>query len=291
MADEEEEVEQVEEKPERKRKVILSVTDRKDFREVVKNKVTAVKHALNGNLFPNAEDITMEALKEAGINEESDSISEKITSINYEIDEIVSEHMQNKKDERDLEKTTLKEDINKQIRLLEETYIVSKNALKDQLSAADRTINEKYKNMEAGIIAENAKEQNEKRLALVTLRTKAQEIEEKVRQDINEKNRFISKFKYRIESSLDDIYNRVLEDLVIASTRDQAVEALQKIPSAQELIQSCQSQEGLTNFMTKLNPGLSLPAPKVEQKVEATKDIEIKAEDVVIEADPVEATN
>ncbi len=213
-----------------------------------------------------------------GIDYNAEELSNKVDSVNYEIKEIVDSQMQSKRDEKDEKKTSLKENINKALRKLEEEYIVQKNALKEELNGVDRTINEEYKNMEAQIIQEFAKPQADKRDNLIDLRSKAQEIEEEIQKEINEKTRFVSKFKYRIESSLDDIANEVQEELVIAETRQQAALALKKVPSALTLIQSCQSSKGVIDFMNGLTPGLALPSPEPELKKQP-KDIEIIVED------------
>jgi hypothetical protein len=273
----------------------LTSTEKQNFARLISRRQDTILRAMNDEFKGDKEEAAFDLIRrEKGLVFTPSQLKDMLTAIDEQIDAEKAKHLKQETMALDIKRTETIEGFEERETEMKLRHKEEYRALKEEKNKALEALRAERVNIEQETIKKYAGPLLEKKIENQAKLAQATQIEMEVQAEARQRLAIIKQSKGRMEHAIRDATGRALEKLAISEiTHKEALELLDRIPTAAEAIKMCSSVEGIEALFFQLNPDMpkpALPAPTItdEQKAEALKEIIDKSSEEDDDEDDIE---
>ena len=243
----------------------LLLAERKEFQKLIERRQKTILTSLENELSGDEDVVNTRVRMEKGITLSSEQLDQLIISLNEQIKSIVERNLPGEKKEIEIAMHDIDEDIDEKISVLKEQMRTQVQSLENQRKKDKESLKEKMKTAEERVAFDFAKDLVTKRDELAREMNRVSTLEIEMKSEVLQRLSMIRQSKGRIKDMVMDASGRALEDLMTATTAEEANALVKRIPTVSEAMECIKSREGLHKLYQMLDPNIAaLPPPDEE---------------------------
>lgn len=261
----------------------LTAVERKDFMRLLVTKTDSILDVIRMEAGIDNGTLEEKIREECGVNKPIEEIKEEIKDLTYQLEGIIKPQIKDKQEEiaSEIADTECKyEEKEREMKLRHSNEV---RALEDEKESKIKSLKSKLKTIKEQVCKEYASDITKTITDLQNLQAKRTIIEPQIRKKIQDRQRAMERAKNTLIHALQDYRTKALEDLTLATSREEAVKTIKAIPNNSKILQSLSTPEGLNDLLKRLAPEMPmLPPPPKEEP------INVKQEQIDIELENIE---
>ena len=260
---------------------ILSPTDRREWKNLIKTRQDTMLTALESQIGINVDNIIAQLRSEAGVELTVAQLDQLVKNTDNQIKDELNKHLVQIRMQVEIKADELSDDFDQRERDMKQRHKNEWDELSKLRKEEEQKLKDVLKTAEEDIARNHLTELVQKKAEYVRSRNTVSELEMKITAQAQSQVNLMSRSRDRLINLITDAANRAVEKLMLATTADEAKELLETIPTVQEAIQSIQTADGLNNMFKRLaQPCLPPPPPASSQVTRSplTSDLHVDAD-------------